>query len=290
VISAVVPVYNGERHLAEAIESLMKSALITEIIAVDDGSTDGSVSLLSRHFPDVAIIRQANKRVSAARNSGWKAARNPLILFMDQDDRLLPSGLEKLNETMSGHSPVDFAYGDYFQIDEDGANAHRISQPDVSDNPVEKLLRVNCSSTVCCLFRKSRLERIGGFDESMIGCEDWDLYLRLAISGAKFAYVPEPVYEFRYYGTSTSKNFFLMWECYRKFEEKHRVATREADPALDRERRDRFLSDNLRHLYGNDESSGMVSRRVNRALQFAKILTKDWYLAGNLTRRAFFRP
>jgi hypothetical protein len=81
-----------------------------------------------------------------------------------------------------------------------------------------------------------------------------------------------------------------MWKCHRQFEEKHHEATRRAGAELEKSRRDSFLSDNLRHLYGPDENASALKRRFNRAGHFLSILRKDRYLAGNLVRRAIFRP
>ncbi len=290
MISAVIPVFNGEKFVQETIDSLQATPEVTEIIVVDDGSTDASTSVVEHNFPNVQLIRQRNKRVSAARNKGWQLAQNSTILFLDQDDRVIPTGLAELSDAMSADTSVDFVYGDYVQIDEDGGSPVRIQQPNVTEDPIAGLVKKNCSSTVCCLFRKELLEQVGGFDEDMIGCEDWDLYLRLALNKAKFRYIPVPVYEFRYYPTSTSKDFYLMWRCFQQFEKKHREITRRFGSSLETNRRDKFLNDNLRHLYGSDESASLLKRRLNRTRFFLQALYKDSDLAMSLIRRALIRP
>jgi glycosyltransferase involved in cell wall biosynthesis len=285
-ITAIVSLYNGQKYICEAIESL-KTA--DEIIVVDDGSTDDGASLVEREYPTVKLIRKSNGGVSSARNLGLKSASNEFILFLDQDDFVCEGGITVLVDTLLSSGDGDVVYGDYFQVDIEGKNPVYVRQPDVSSDPTNKLLWQCCSSTVCCLFRRSRLLAAEGFDEDMMGCEDWDLYLRLAQGGACFRYTSKPIYSFRFYPFSTSKSFWTMWHCFRQFEKKHRAATVSSQDGkrLEVARRDRFLDDNLRHLYGAwDENCDTVRRRINRAKVFIGIAFRDVYLALNLCRRA----
>jgi len=285
-ITAIIALYNGEKFIREAVRSL---SLANEIIVVDDGSTDNGPRLVEHEFPNVRLIRKKNGGVSSARNLGLQNATNEFVVFLDQDDLLLDNGLAILTEALLARSNGDIAYGDYYQVNEEGLEPIYVKQPDVSKDTVEGLLRTCCSSTVCCLFRKSKLVEVGGFDVDMMGCEDWDLYLRLALAGAIFEHVDKPVYAFRFYSTSTSKSFWIMWKCFRQFEEKHRLATLSSRDGkrLEMERRDKFLDDNLRHLYGLwDESCGFAKRRINRTKKFLLILGRDSYLSANIFRRA----
>ena len=93
-ISVVIPVFNGERFLAEAIESVAAQTLPPEeIIIVDDGSTDASPAIAGS-FSKVRLIRQPNTGGAAARNAGIGAARSDLVAFLDQDDLWAPRKLE----------------------------------------------------------------------------------------------------------------------------------------------------------------------------------------------------
>jgi len=291
-VTAVVPLYNGERFVAYALRSLFNDPSIARVIVVDDGSVDGGPKLVENLFPQATLLRQINSGVSSARNAGLKASNTEYVLFLDQDDQLVQGGLEKL-VTVADEYRADFVYGDYFQVDEDGLDAHLIRQPDVSADPPRHLLERNCSASVCCLYRRTMLNSVGGFDEDMMGCEDWDLYVRLAFANAEMRHVDVPVFKFRYHSASTSKRFWLMWKCYKKFEAKHRERTLALPNgrALEVSRRDRFLNDNLRFMYGpNDVWASWLVRRLNRTRHFLRVLVQDSNLALEMVRRSIARP
>ena len=99
LISCIVPVYNGERYLGEAIESILKQSYRpTEIIIADDGSTDGTASIAARYGKQVRYLRQANAGTAAARNLGMRAAEGEFFAFLDADD-VWPS--DKLDRQMA---------------------------------------------------------------------------------------------------------------------------------------------------------------------------------------------
>ena len=108
LVSVVIPVYDGELFLAEAIESVLaQDYRPIEVIAVDDGSGDSSPQIL-RHYPEIHVIRQANTGCTGARNRGIAAARGEFIAFIDQDDRWSPGKLTRqlaeLNASGAGYS------------------------------------------------------------------------------------------------------------------------------------------------------------------------------------------
>ena len=105
-VSAIIPVYNREALLGSAVASLLaQEGVDLEIVVVDDGSTDGSVALArtmqAAGVPIVLVEHETNRGVASARNSGLAAAGNPLILFLDSDDYLLPGALLR-----AGAAPV----------------------------------------------------------------------------------------------------------------------------------------------------------------------------------------
>jgi glycosyltransferase involved in cell wall biosynthesis len=290
-VTAVTPLFQGERFVGEALNSLFADSSISKVIVVDDGSTDAGPSIVREKYPEAQLVLQSNSGVSKARNTGLSASETEFVIFLDQDDQLVSGALDIMLRA-AHEEKADFVYGDYFQVDEDGNNQQLIRQPDISGDPASMSLETCCSASVCCLFRRSTLLSIGGFDETMMGCEDWDVYTRLALSGAKFAHVPQPIFKFRYHPSSASKNFWLMWKCFRQFEIKHLKSTLALPdgPRLNVRRRDRFLNDNLRFAYGvHDVDGSWLFRRVNRTVHFGRILMKDPGLAMELIRRAFAR-
>src|SRR5262249_24365681 len=92
LVSVVMPVYNGEKYLRHSVETVLaQSYWPLELVAVDDGSTDGSAGLLASYGAPVRVVRQTNAGVAAARDAGIAAARGELIAFLDQDDWWRPT-------------------------------------------------------------------------------------------------------------------------------------------------------------------------------------------------------
>ena len=96
-ISVVIPAYNRAHSLPRALDSVLaQTSPVDEIIVVDDGSADGSDTLLARDYPDVRVLRQDNRGVSAARNRGIAAARHDWIALLDSDDSWLEHKIERV--------------------------------------------------------------------------------------------------------------------------------------------------------------------------------------------------
>src|SRR5580765_3123297 len=90
-VSVIITTYNQARFLADAVRSaLAQTAPVSDVIVVDDGSTDDPARVVVG-FPEVQLIRQANRGLASARNTGWHAARGHYVVFLDADDRLLPN-------------------------------------------------------------------------------------------------------------------------------------------------------------------------------------------------------
>src|SRR4051795_5122495 len=95
-IAVVIPVYNGERFLRDAIESVLAQSLpAAEVVVVDDGSSDRSAAVAEGFGPPVRVLRKPHRGVSAARNVGVEHSRSDLIAFLDADDRMKPDRLER---------------------------------------------------------------------------------------------------------------------------------------------------------------------------------------------------
>src|SRR6188472_559267 len=132
-VSVVMPVYNAERYLAEAIEStLAQSFADWELIAVDDGSTDGSSRILAEYAaadPRVVVHRQENGGVAAASNRALELARAPLVARLDADDLSLPHRLEQQHRFLGDHPEVGMVGGQAAIVDLDGREVAEARYP-----------------------------------------------------------------------------------------------------------------------------------------------------------------
>ena len=180
-VAVVITTYPQALYLDQAIESVAAQTIApSEIIVVDDGSTYNPEQVTQK-YSQVRLVRQASQGVAAARNTGWRAAGAHYVVFLDAGDRLLSNALEVNLEQFTAHPECGFVYGTCRLIDEAGCPSE--SLPAVGRDPYVELLRGNCITMhATVMYRRDRLEEIGGFDPSLRACEDYDVHLRLARS------------------------------------------------------------------------------------------------------------
>lgn len=180
-VSIVIPAYNHARFLGEAIEStLSQTVLPSEIIVIDDGSTDRPESVAGR-YPEVRLIRQTNQGLAAARNSGIRASSSEYVVFLDADDRLMPKALEVNLAQFAAHPECGFVYGAHCLIDATGQIRTPLPLRPIGEDPFATMLAQNAVGMhATVLYRRELLEAMGGFDKNYPFCEDYDLYLRLS--------------------------------------------------------------------------------------------------------------
>jgi glycosyltransferase involved in cell wall biosynthesis len=217
-VSAILPVYNGRRFLLGAVRSVLAQTLPpSELIVVDDGSTDGSLDELEglppAPFP-VRVVRQANAGQSAARNAAVRLAEGDLLAFLDQDDQWHPQHLEALVAPLLADPAVGWAYSDFDEMDVDGnLVTHAFLRVQGGIHPkrtiyecVEGDLMVLPSASV---IRRSAFEQTGGFDEALCGYEDDDLFVRFFRLGWGHVFLDRALVRFRIHtaGSSASPRF-----------------------------------------------------------------------------------
>jgi glycosyltransferase involved in cell wall biosynthesis len=203
-VSVVIPVYNGEEHLREALESVFgQTHRALEIVVVDDGSTDGTNSLLEDYTDRVLVIHQENAGVSRARNRGVEASSAPLVAFLDQDDLWYEHKLERQVEVFSARPGVSFVYSDLDVIDASG----RVSTPRASRSAWARALEWICPligggfhpfpSTV--MMKRDVFLQHGGFCSDFVKNlhEDVEFWARLSLA-MELTFIDEPLVKYRY--------------------------------------------------------------------------------------------
>jgi GT2 family glycosyltransferase len=193
-VSVIIPCYNLGRYLDEAVDSILSQTFQDfEIFIVDDGSTDEETRELLAFYsrPGIRVLRTENRGLSAARNTGTANTTGKYICMLDADDRLDSSYMQKSVAVLDADPSIAFvshwcrAFGDETYD----------WTPDRCDFP--KLLDVNTVNGAA-LVRRSALEAVGGFDESMkAGCEDWDLWITMVEHGFMGHILPEILYYYR---------------------------------------------------------------------------------------------
>jgi len=180
-VSIVIPCFNQGHFLGDAISSAMaQDGVISEVIVVDDGSTDDT-GRVAATFPDVRYIHQENAGLSAARNTGLRVATADYVVFLDSDDRLLRGALTAGVAALTLNPEAAFAYGRHVNIDRWGAALPPSPSLALGPDPYATLLRGNCIvNPAAAIYRRWIFDRLGAFDTRLTAAEDYDLYLRIA--------------------------------------------------------------------------------------------------------------
>jgi glycosyltransferase involved in cell wall biosynthesis len=209
LVSVIVPCYNGAAFLEETLRSaLVQSYPNVEVVVVDDGSTDSSAQI-ARRFP-VRYIRQENRGLSEARNTGIRESKGSYLVFLDADDRLRPEAIETGLRALAQRPECAIAVGDHVFITADGSRLADSAKESPLHSHYEALLKSNFIEMISSvLFRRSVFDEVGGFDATLRVAEDYDLYLRIA-RGLPICCHAGIVAEYRKHGTNTSHDSELM--------------------------------------------------------------------------------
>jgi len=206
-VSVVVPAYNAARFVGQAILSAQAQSLPPlEIIVVDDGSDDQTVAVVEREFPQVRLLTQSHRGVSAARNRGWRATRGALIAFLDADDFFLPGKLAAQVRLLESNRRLGVAHSGWLIADEQGHVTRQVT-PWVYAPDLDLATWVLWKPVLlgAMVLRREWLERAGGFAEDLSQAEDVDLLLRLSCMGCRAAWVRQPTFAYRQHGEGTSR-------------------------------------------------------------------------------------
>ena len=183
-VSVVIAAYNQAAWLGHAIESVRAQSFEDwELVVVDDGSTDATREVASRHTADgrIRYVHQARGERSAARNRGIAASSAPLVAFLDADDVWLPEKLAKQVTALAADPIAGLCYTPARFIDAAGRPLPIRKPPRaISGEVFARLMRGNVIILASVLVRRRCLEEVGGFDTTLNACEDWDLWLRIA--------------------------------------------------------------------------------------------------------------
>ena len=179
-ISVIIPTYNRRNTLPRAVESVLNQTYKPiEIIVVDDGSTDGTKEMFSDMYPLVRYIYQVNSGVSSARNTGIKSAGGDWIALLDSDDEWLPEKLDRQVKLLQDNTEIRFCHTNEIWIRNNVRINQRKKHQKYGGNIFKKCLDICRISPSSSLFHMSVINDVGLFDESLVVCEDYDLWLRI---------------------------------------------------------------------------------------------------------------
>ena len=184
-ITVLLPVYNASRYLERAVRSLFAQTFSDfEILALNDASTDDSLTILNRLARDdsrLKVIDAPKRGMSGQLNEGLKLTRSEFIARMDSDDVALPDRFSKQVAALVAHPQVGLIAGAYELIDDRDRPIASLKQPGDHDALVEIMLTGR--NPIChplVMYRKSVIDKVGGYDASMYPSDDLDLWLRMS--------------------------------------------------------------------------------------------------------------
>ncbi len=207
MVNVVIPVYNRTIYLGTTIKSVLYQTYSDwDLIVVDDGSEE-DVEALLKHYPDqrIRLLKQTNQGNAAARNTGIRQARGKHIICLDSDDVWHPDILKSCVAALESYPEVDVVYTQVQQIDADGKLLPGPVGPDPKHgNLLEPLLMGFPILPSSAVVQRRCFERWGMYKP---GLDDWELWLRWAARGCRFAYIGEPLLYYRIH----AQNFNLDW-------------------------------------------------------------------------------
>lgn len=201
-ISVIIPTHNRAEFLMDVLESVYcQTRKPFEIIVVDDGSTDNTREAVSKSFKDVDYIHQKNSGPAAARNAGIARARGDVIVFLDDDDLLLPKAFELTVgrlESKIGFE-IDIVSGLIMRVENIKKIHGKYTYKAIPPAWPERLIG-------SALIRKHLFDKVGLFDETLFLGEDIDWFMRAREKQVRFSFLPEITYLYRMHQNNLTKN------------------------------------------------------------------------------------
>lgn len=187
LISCIVPVFNGERYLREAVDSIFQQTYQPlEVLVADDGSTDGTATLLASYGDQIHYLWQPNAGPAAARNSGMQAAQGEFIAFLDADDLWHPEKLSRQMKRLHARPELDLCvtYIQNFWIPELHPEAEQLRE-----HHLTQALPGYVTQTL--LAKRALFNRVGQFDPAFHPADDTEWFSRTAEQGAVMELLPD---------------------------------------------------------------------------------------------------
>jgi GT2 family glycosyltransferase len=195
--SVIVPAYEAASFIGDAIESALGQTVKPhELIVCDDGSSDDLEGALAPFGDRITFLRRPHRGVGAARNEAIRTSSGEFVVLLDADDRFEPGRLQALGELASARPDLDMLSTDAY-LEVDGRLEGRFYDATVFATEHQRLAILDRCFVAWPALRRSRVLEVGGFDESLVVAGDWDLFIRLILTGSEAGIVAEPLMRYR---------------------------------------------------------------------------------------------
>jgi glycosyltransferase involved in cell wall biosynthesis len=200
-VSVIIPVYNGEKYIREAIDSVLNQSYKDfEVIVIDDGSKDNTLRIIKRYNRKIRWKSQENKGQASAINEGIKMAKGEYIAYLDADDVCLSERLKIEAKYLDEHPNVGLVYSDFYQINSTG-EIQRVIRAHPHNSFL--LLQKNYIGRSTVMHRKECLDKVGLFAETISGDDDWDMWIRISEQFG-VGHIEKPLVKYRVHGENIS--------------------------------------------------------------------------------------
>jgi glycosyltransferase involved in cell wall biosynthesis len=214
-ISVLLPVYDAGRFLAPAVESILSQTFADfELIAIDDGSHDGSAEVLAQFAARdgrIRVFTQGNQGIVATLNRALSLARAPLVARMDADDVARPDRLAKQIDYLRQHPEIAVVSGAVDVIDEDGACLRTDVFPTSPETIANELIHRSCVCHPAVMVRTEIVRSVGGYRRNAQLAEDYDLWLRIS-EVSRIANLPDVLLVYRLHPVASSRRHVVEQE------------------------------------------------------------------------------
>jgi glycosyltransferase involved in cell wall biosynthesis len=209
--SIIMPVYNAERFLSEALDSAFAQTFTDfEVVVVDDGSTDNTAQILASYGERIRVLTQENGGPSKARNAAIRASRGEFIAFLDSDDIWDARKLELQIAVMREDENIGFCFSDCQYFDSENIwEGNMGSRVPPMEQMFDAMLTEHFITLSSVVVRRKCVDAVGPFDESLIGCEDYNFYLRVA-DRYGFHFMPQSLVKSRCHADNLSNDLAQM--------------------------------------------------------------------------------
>jgi glycosyltransferase involved in cell wall biosynthesis len=210
-ITIIIPCYRQACYLPGAVESALgQSYPAVEVIVVNDGSDDDTEEVARRYLGRIRYVAKKNGGLSSARNAGIAQARGKYLHFLDADDLLHPEAIDWLVQAIDGREDRIAVMGHQDFTDRPDPGRGKSYYPADRLPKTGNLLFSNVGPPHTFLSCRATVSRLGGFDEGLRSCEDWDLWSRMVLDGAQIVVVPHIGAYYRQHALSMSRNLARM--------------------------------------------------------------------------------
>lgn len=201
LISVVMPAYNAEAFIADAVASILaQNYQPLEVIVIDDGSTDNTAAIVASFGGTVHLHRQANAGPPVARNRGLDLASGEFVSFLDADDLFEPDMVARQLPRLRANSAVDIVLGQLRHFEKTSA-ATGLLHGAIAPSDDQLTMQLSCG-----LFRRAVFESVGRFDPGLWQCDDWDWFMRARELGVGMLLHRDVVVNHRLHGANITRD------------------------------------------------------------------------------------